>query len=378
MTSGRRSFLALAANTPWVYALARGLVSHGDVTAVRIIDWMNNARLRPQWPETRSAVDRIVFSMPPGYAGSLEPLFRPLMRSLIDRERARLRARSGNESTVICPYPFIAPWVRHVPGDKLVYYNLDDYALYHAQRVARNEALENELIERAALTVCLSHHQVESLRRRLPHRAGHIEHFPLGVVHEFLNPAPAEPPEVDAVGYVGNMTDRVDWRLVKRVAELMPDTRFHFIGNAADGSSGAGLQHNASWTTQRAEALAMPNVVQRGPAPQHEVPHHYRRYFVNWMPYDSTHPFNIASCPTKIMDALASGRPFLCTDIPEVRTYPGHLEIASSADEAARKLRAMLAAARTHDAASQVEFARSNTWDHRAARFVELSERLAP
>jgi glycosyltransferase involved in cell wall biosynthesis len=372
MSAPHPSFLVLAANTPWVYALAQSLERHGPVTAVRMIDRANNARLMPKWPETSSGVRRVPLVMPQGYAGTLEPFFRPWMKRFIDRERARLRDTSGTEPFVIVPYPYIAPWIRHVAADRVVYYNLDDYALYDARRKERNRRLEDEIIQRARLSICLSRHQVDALRERNPTSAWKIVHFPLGVVEGFINPDPANVPPANTVGYVGNMSDRVDWPLVCDVAECMPKVMFHFVGNAKDGPSGVGAGGNGAWAEDRTRALAMPNVVHEGPVPQGDVPRHYWGYAVNWMPYDVRHPFNIASCPTKIMDALASGRPFLSTDIPESRIYPERVHVASTPDEAVSKLNTLLDSSASHDARAQVEYSRTQAWPHRADQLLEL------
>jgi teichuronic acid biosynthesis glycosyltransferase TuaH len=363
------AFLILAANTPWVYALAHSLEKHGPVTALRLYDWLNYARLRPQWPETESQVRRVLVQMPPGYAGKLELGFRPLMRRIIDSERLRLRQDSGVDPVVVCPYPFLSPWVRHISTERLVYYNLDDYVMYDPSRASRIRALENELVQRAGLTACLSLYQVEALRKRHPAREKSIHHFPLGVLEEFLNSAPEQTQLPNTIGYIGNMTDRVDWAFVARTAELMPETSFHFIGDTADdGPRG----DTSNWSGQRARALALSNVIHEGPVAQSEVPEHYRKYALNWMPYNVQHPFNIASCPTKIMDALASGRPFVSTDIPEVRLYPRHVHVVSDPPQAMLKLRAILNGDAAHDAQSQISFVRMQTWTHRAARFLEL------
>jgi teichuronic acid biosynthesis glycosyltransferase TuaH len=372
MTGKRPGFLFLGANTPWVYALARHLAAHGEVTATRLIDWLNNARLKPAWPEVESRVRRLPISMPPGYAGSLEPLARPVMRAIIDRERARLRSATGLEPYVVCAYPYMTPWVRHIAGERLIYYNLDDYALYDAKRAVRTAALEDELIRRAGLTICLSMHQVEAFGRRHPGRAKHVRHFPLGVHESFLNPHPERELNPGTVGYVGNMTERIDWRFVREVAGAMPDVKFHFVGNPRDGLSGANLVHDPEWLKHRAAALALPNAVASGPVPQAQVHLHYWNYAVNWMPYDARHPFNIASCPTKLMDALASGRPFVSTDVPEARLYPDHVRVAPDARHAIARLRALLDHAESHNPRAQALFAARQTWDHRAAHFLDL------
>jgi len=363
----RRSFLVLAANTPWVFALAEQLERYGPVTVVRFIDWLNQRRLRPEWPETASDLRRVATVMPPGYAGALEPAFRGAMRRRVEGEGRRLQELSGCEPAVICPYPYLAPWVRGVPGRQIVYYNLDDYSLYDPARAERTEALERELVERARLTACLSAHQTVTLRAKHPQRAERIRHFPLGVVDSFLNPDPATPAPVRGVGYVGNLSDRVDWAFVCKVADSAPDLRFHFVGALQDPAV-----RDGDWSRRRDRALALSNVVYEGPAPQAQVRLHYWRYAVNWMPYDPQHPFNIASCPTKIMDALASGRPFVSTDIPESRLYADRIQVVSSAEQTIDRLRRLLNAGSPYDPAEQVAFAAANTWRRRAACLIDI------
>jgi teichuronic acid biosynthesis glycosyltransferase TuaH len=360
------SFLLLSANTPWVYALGESLAAYGPVTAMRFYDWSNERRLRPEWPETASAVRRVPVAMPPGYAGSLEPFFRPLMRYLIERERARLRRLSSAAPIVICPYPYLEPWVRGIPASERVYYNLDDYIQYKPGRAGSIRALEAAMIAGSRLTICLSTHQVSRLRENHPAQAERIRHFPLGVTSGFINPSPETPPLPRSVGYVGNMTERVDWPFVVAVAKRLPDVTFYFVGRVdREGDDEA-------WRKARTAALALDNVVAVGEVPQADVCEHYWRYAMNWMPYDAAHAFNIASCPTKIMDALASGRPFLSTDIPEARLYPDRIRIARDADAAATAIRAAMAAT-DHDARGQVAFAARNTWSERAKLFLELT-----
>jgi teichuronic acid biosynthesis glycosyltransferase TuaH len=151
----------------------------------------------------------------------------------------------------------------------------------------------------------------------------------------------------------------------------MPDAKFHIVGRLDPGADDSG------WRAARKRALAMTNVVYEGEVSQAKVREHYWRYAVNWMPYDMNHRFNIASCPTKIMDALASGRPFVATDIPEVRLYPDRIACVTTPTEAAETLRRLLAGEAHHDATAQVAFMANETWAHRALefrRFLDESE----
>ncbi|WP_420394290.1 glycosyltransferase [Acuticoccus sp.] len=357
-----RPFLFLAANAPWVYALAHSLSAAAEVTTVQFYDAVNHRRLRPGWPEEASGVERRRVVRPPGYAGRLEPLFRSLMRRTVEVQRRALATRSGQAPRVVVPYPYLAPWVRQVPDEDLIYYNLDDYELYEPSRALRIRALEDELVDRAALTACLSVHQADRLAQRHPRRRRRIRHLPLGVLDAYLNPHPNLAPLASTVGYVGNLGDRIDWRLVGEVADRCRDVTFHVVGFL--GAEAERCQ--APWREERAAALARVNVIHEGGVPQHAVREHYWRYAVNWMPYAANHPFNLAACPTKIMDAIASGRPFVSTPVPEARLYPSYVTVAQGADGLAAAIARALC--EPVDAAERIAYARSQTWARRAGQ----------
>jgi glycosyltransferase involved in cell wall biosynthesis len=343
----------------------------GVVHAVRFNDWRTYWLNQPSWPdeEPSGALTRTHRVLPSGYAGRLEWLARPFMTQMINRWRRQLREESGAEPVVVAPYPYLAPWVRDVPGNRLVYYNLDEYTLYQPERAEWIREREAELVERAVRTICLSQHQVQALQDRYPARANRIEHFPLGVLEGFLNPAPEQGAESNTVGYVGNLTDRVDWAFVRAVAERCTNLRFVFAGSIEEVETGG---DKTDWRTQREAAFRLPNVEHLGRIPQADVTDLYWNAAVNWIPYDPEHPFNKASCPTKIMDAIAGGRPVVSTPVPECTLYPEWVSIAESPAEAADQLRRSVRDP-DHDARAQVAFARQHTWQKRAETFLTLT-----
>jgi glycosyltransferase involved in cell wall biosynthesis len=366
---GKLSFLFLSANTPWVYALAEALVKYHTTHATRFYDWSNYRRLRPTWPNTNplSLLKRSMHVLPPGYAGHLERLFRPYLQTSIQRWCQQLQKTSGEHPWVVAPYPYLAPWVRNVPSQRLIYYNLDDYVLYQPSRKERILELEEELLERAAITLCLSQSQVEVLQKRYPNKAERIHHYPLGVVDSYLNLQPEQPPQPMTVGYVGNLIERMDWRLIYQVAQACPEITFIFVGGL-DGFAGGNSGQN--WQLEREAVLALSNVRHIGKVPQAQVTQYYWSFAVNWIPYVVTHPFNQAACPTKIMDGIASGRPIVSTDIPECRLYPEWINIFHSVEEAIAQIRRQLSVAEKPEAGEkrlkQLEFARQHTWSIRA------------
>ncbi|MCS4054634.1 glycosyltransferase [Salinibacter ruber] len=367
-------FLFLTASNRWVYALAEAIAQDFPVHATRMHDWRTYWINQPSWPEPDpnavANLERTHKVLPTGYAGRLEWLARPFMKKMINGWLRRLRERSREAPFVVVTYPYIAPWVREVPRDRLVYYNLDAYRLYRPKRAEWIRKREDELIERAGLTVCLAQTQVEALKNRHPDHTSRIEHFPLGVLDSFLNPCPERDPDPKTVGYVGNLTGRVDWELVRSVATECSDLRFIFAGGLDDSETG---EENSEWRRHRTAAFRLPNVEHLGQIPQEEVTDVYWNSAVNWIPYDSEHPFNWASCPTKIMDGIASGRPVISTDVPECRLYPEWITIVDTPMEAASALRAASQKTENHNSQSQVAFARQHTWKQRADWFLSLT-----
>lgn len=367
-------FLFLSANTPWVYALAETLAVCHSTYAVRFYDWANYIRLRPRWPNsTPPLLRRIMRVLPPGYAGSLELLARPYMRSHIQCWCRQLEKTNGEYPWVVAPYPYLAPWVQEIPSRYLIYYNLDDYVLYQPARKDKILAQEAEIVKRANVILCLSQFQVEALRQRYPHKGDVIYHYPLGVVEAYINPHPEASPEPVTVGYVGNLSDRVDWQLICQVAQACPEVTFVFVGGLESDSQAA---TSPEWLHNRTTALSLPNVRHVGKVPQEQVKRYYWSFAVNWIPYVSDHPFNRASCPTKIMDAMAAGRPVLSTDIPECRLYPEWIKIFQTTAEAAALIRQSLVVQDTAEArektVKQIDFITRQTWQVRAVELENL------
>jgi glycosyltransferase involved in cell wall biosynthesis len=196
-----------------------------------------------------------------------------------------------------------------------------------------------------------------------------IRHLPLAASDAFLNPTPERSAGSRTVGYVGNLIDRVDWRLVKAVASMLPDIEFVFIGYSTTSSGGGRRPH---WQEERDEALGLPNVRQIAAVTQDQVPLHYWSFALSWIPYAVDHEFNLASCPTKIMDGLASGRPVLSTNVPECALYPEWIEIADTAAATAAFISETLGQIESPAAKikskRQVEFVKMHhTWKARAA-----------
>ena len=81
-----------------------------------------------------------------------------------------------------------------------------------------------------------------------------------------------------------------------------------------------------------ARFLSRPNVHAIGWRSQESLAGYYQAFDVTLIPYRLDHPFNRACNPTKIMDAMGSGRPIVATAIPECRLHAERFHVAEDAD----------------------------------------------
>ncbi|GAB1542308.1 glycosyltransferase family 1 protein [Scytonema sp. NUACC21] len=358
-----KSFLFLAANNPWTYGLIEALAQKHAIHANEFYDWQTYSFVQPAWPNRTPppSLTRSMKVLPTGYAGKLEKFFRFYLQQLVQKWCQQLKHISGEYPWVVAPYPHLTPWVRKVPSERLIYYNFDDYLLAQPHRKEQ----ERELIERATITLCASYYQFMSFQKRYPHRASCIHYYPHGVVDYFLNPQPEKPPEPMTVGYVGNLITRVDWQLVYKVAQACPEVTFVFVGRVDYQN----INYQEDWQAARAAVLALPNVRHIQEVPNEQVAQYYWSFTINWIPYTLEDRFNVASCPTKIMDGIASGRSILSTDIPECRLYPEWITIFHSTEDAIAQIRKHLALSDKPEAydkrLKQMEFAHQHTWQAR-------------
>ena len=97
--------------------------------------------------------------------------------------------------------------------------------------------------------------------------------------------------------------------------------------------AGCATRSTEPWWEACARFLSRPNVHALGWRPQDEIARYYQSFDVWLIPYRIDHPFNRACNPTKIMDAMGSGRPIVATAIPECRLHAERFHVAENADE---------------------------------------------
>ena len=118
------------------------------------------------------------------------------------------------------------------------------------------------------------------MHARHPEKANQILHFPLEVEDRYILPDARRVPEPNTVGYIGNLTDRVDWSFVAEVVAQSPHASFIFVGDLTAGSDG----RDPRWRDIRSGVLSQSNVRYVGPVEQDKVMELYWSFAINWMP----------------------------------------------------------------------------------------------
>lgn len=349
-----------------------------SVLALRCMDYRNGWRkgIRP-WSascRTRRVGDRLWGKdvlLPPGWMKRFPRLgMRPIAHAVRRFWGRRPEARRG----LLVTYPHYRHLLDLARPDATLYYNIDDYALYWPEWVEPLRALERDLIERSAATVCVAIAQAEAFRRSVPSAAARIHHIPHGTPAAFLasepllrpGPSPTDLAQLPRpfLGYVGSLEDRLDWPLLEKVATAFPRASVVIVGRPP----GPG---DEPWRTTCRRVMALPNVHVLGWRRQGELPAYYQAFDVNLIPYLVDHPFNLACSPTKIMDGMGATRPTVATALPECRLYTRLFDVAESHEAYVAAVGRILDSGSDDGrAALRFEHAAANTCAKAAARVV--------
>jgi glycosyltransferase involved in cell wall biosynthesis len=336
-----------------------------------LFPWSRACRLRQSGPE----VWEQQFILPPGWMKRYPRLgMRPIARSIRAWWDAVLPRRRG----LVMLYPHYIHLRDQLRPDVSVYYNVDDYALYWPRRADEVRALERAVVRSAELTVCVARLRADELKAAVPEAADRIHYIPHGAPTPFLAEGPlarpAEPPEDIAhfprplLGYIGSVEGRVDWALMDRLSRAFPEASIVVVGRA-------GRPVAEPWWADCARFLARPNVHAIGWRPQEALAGYYQAFDATMIPYLIDHPFNRACSPTKIMDAMGSGRPIVATAIPECRLHAERFHVADDADEFVEAVRRILDGGSDDGrAAIRHAFAMANSCRRVGRRLLDLIE----
>jgi len=307
------------------------------------------------------------FAFPPGWFSALAPVALPLLAASIRREMLSLGLRLAG---TIITYPQYLPVLKRLKPLKAAYYCVDDYQCYWPDRAAKLEALENEVLDEVDLVLCTAKFMQEEFQRRVPRAAAKTQHLPNGTRESFVAPHPLLRPDPlpqdishiprPVLGYLGSISGRINWDIVESVLERFPSASVLFVGPAPPIGSKDG--------TRMAELRRFANFHYVGFRDQECIMTYIRAFDICLIP-EPYEPLNVAGCPQKLWNYLASSRPIVSTRIPEQALWEPAVSVADTAAQFCDHIARLLALGCDDGMGEgRLEISRKHTWPRLAER----------
>ena len=178
-----------------------------------------------------------------------------------------------------------------------------------------------------------------SLAKKLKQTRSDVFRVPLGIAEELFHkrPSPIRPKKKTfIVGYIGSISDRIDFPLLRIIVQRLPDVRFEFVGpmepNVFDTRGQA--------MNEMKQILHFSNVHWERWVSKNEIPEFLARVDVGLIPYRVDTDFNRYCFPMKTLEYFAMGRPIVTTNIAALAVYSqkGLVRIAQNANEFIRAI----------------------------------------
>lgn len=378
-TANTPTFLLLGVDEAWFSGLGHAIAQYYRTHFVRVAGRHTFTKYRNLHRATRGTDllhPRLVYLPEELCHPRLCRKFCVYQRWLVRWLAAEACRNAAEPPLILFTQPYYFDWVPRRLRSRIIYYVVDDYSLYFKGAAETMAQLEADILREAKLVLCSSAQRKRDLAAACPYAAHKLHHFPHAIREDSINQAAYTPPADNVIGYIGTLGDRVDWELADAVVARLPHKEFVFYGRFTGGVGGS--NRLGGWQAVREKVFSRPNVRCLGSIPQDEAYRRYLTFGMTWMPYDTTHAFNHAASPTKIMDGIATGRPVLATDLPETRLYPKHLHIFKSPEEAVRLVdhHDRLPEKEKQDLYHQkIAFARANTFAARRRSLEEILEK---
>lgn len=259
----------------------------------------------------------------------------------------------------IVDLPFWSPVVFALDHNKIIYDCMDDHAGFSNTSEALL-SLEPNLIKMADLVVTSSMDLYNNAKTFNPSvylipNAAEYEHF---AVDRYETPSDISQISGPIVGYIGAIADWFDMELVYEVASRNPDWNFVLIGD--------------TYFSDITQIEALPNVYLLGERSYGDLPKYLGHFDVCMIPFVMNR-LTQATNPVKVYEYLATGKPVVSTELPELHTMRQYVCLADGAEAFEQAIRQAL---EEKDDLSLIEkrrqFAASNTWTDRFNDFRSL------
>ena len=172
------------------------------------------------------------------------------------------------------------------------------------------------------------------------------------------------------IGYIGNLTYRFDFKLLKNLMHQMPNVSFVFVGTylphpTEDAIKSTMLNLNRLKSFKNAYFLPIYK--------RTVLKFVLEQFTVCMIPYNKQLRFNRYCFPMKLLEYFYVGKPIVSTHIHELTHYPKYIQIGNSVKEW-HKIITKLIQLPWHETYSkeQRKIAINNSWDRKVSKIVAI------
>jgi len=305
-------------------------------------------------------------------APALKQLSRAAMHASLKRS---MRALDMSDPIVWYSLPSWLDLIDELPSAQLkLYHAIDEYTSYSQMTQARIrawEAKEQAMMAQTDAVVVVSQTLYDAKAPYNPHtylipNAVNYRAYEAALADPELPPELAAIPE-PRVGYIGLIGDKLNLPMLLDLARDNPQWSLVFLGSVRLPDQ------EALWQT----LTGLPNVYHLGAVDVTRVPHYVKGFQVGLMP-NLQNLFAENCSPLKLYDYLAAGIPVASIDMPHVRPFASHVQIAPTPGDFQRAVRDALADRDSQRRRERREIAAQETWEARVERLSEIiADRLA-
>jgi glycosyltransferase involved in cell wall biosynthesis len=369
--------VVLDANFYWTEQLFLACSDFADVLLLRPVDFRTFKKryrgyfidLKPKL--IREGVWEQRICCPPGWLFHYWYLTHLFFSSLI-------RQFQGQEKLIfIFNFPYYHTLIDNLNCNS-IYYSIDDYSQYWANRQKQTEQTEGLAIAKADMTLCVSKYRQNLLKQKLPSQSDKIVYLPHGCSLRFMVDQPLERPKIlpdnlnnysrPIAGYIGALNYRFDFLYLAKVAEKLPEITFILGGDLPKPSDGS----DEWWQgVQRIKLLS--NVYFIGRVNHDQLGEYLQSFDVLLMVYSNCE-FNLNACPTKLWDYMGTSLPIVSNDVvPEVNLWNELLLVSVNSDQFVSNIKLALDAPHWKSS-ERLGTAKNHTWQKQAKKLFEIIE----
>jgi teichuronic acid biosynthesis glycosyltransferase TuaH len=316
---------------------------------------LQGPRLRP----IAEGLWRLTVVVPPGRS---RPVVRDVAAALTCRAIHRA-VRTLQLRPAVVVVASLSPMLDVVPASRKVLYATDDFAAgasLMGLEQASVERSQRRALQQADTVIVVSESLAETWR------SSHVDPIVIenGVdVDHYAGATELDRPDAlrlpgPIAGFVGNISDRIDVRLLEAVADQ--GVSLLLVGPRSPMADEARL----------AALLERPNVQWVDHQPFADMPAWIGAMHVGLVPYH-VDAFNRASSPLKVLEYLAAGIDAVSTSLPSIAALGPTVRIADSPERFAEEVAAALEAPRTPELVeARLQVAAGRSWDVATQRFA--------